>query len=202
MKGLILAFALSVLCVKSLWAQNGVQSPVLGTIPTPVMTPTVDELQDEVDRYKQRLADMEEKLNRAMDQIEALKVQVRENDRRLISLAEETPNGTVVPRILANMNKDPDFRENVVNAVQGEVILKNTTDSWQRVYLNASRWRVPPSRSSTIRVPFGHLIAHTPGQRPVEFNSGDWKAEKINGSNEMVWRIRLRVGSPTKPYGE
>ncbi len=69
------------------------------------------------------------------------------------------------------MAKSEEFRQDVRKAVndsldrQGEIIVQNRMQSFQRIQVNQTEYGIPAGDSLTLKVPVGTVTAQLPGQR-------------------------------------
>ncbi len=97
--------------------------------------------------------------------------QLEQQQQVLDTIAGKDSSGNDVLRLSATMAKSDEFRQDVRKAVndsldqEGEVIVQNRMQSYQRIKVNQTEYGIPVGETLTLKVPVGTVTAQLPGQR-------------------------------------
>jgi hypothetical protein len=86
--------------------------------------------------------------------------------RKVDQISSTQPDGRTLPRILGNMQANPDFQREMGDAVHnalrtsGTVVVRNQTAAPQQVTVNGVSYWVQPGLPLQLTVPAGTLVAH------------------------------------------
>lgn len=148
---------------------------------------------DGMSELEQQVRSLKESNELLIREVDTLRREVRQLHSRLGELAG---SGGAAPRnLLGQMATDEDFREDVMRAIQGEVVIHNRTAMTMPYYVNGVRWSIPPGKY-VVTVPLGEVTAHLPDEPPQEF-SRHWKLVRDAETGEpRRYRLWLNIGYP------
>jgi hypothetical protein len=146
------------------------------------------------DDLKQEVADLKDELKALNDSLTALNLSAKlgalDAIARRVDTVEEklgsvvgADGGIAMPSILGNMQKNPQFREEMSKVIQGKIVVNNTTGYDQFVHINGVRWRAPAGLSYTY-VPYGSVQTQLNPFDPVrEWTVNDWRL--VDGGHQL-----------------
>lgn len=148
----------------------------LSTAPAPTpqaeLTPRVEALEKAAVQLQQDVEGVAQTVALIETNLDNLDVIVKEQ------VGRPSRNGSYVPNVLGNMNRDGDFRGEMMGVgkriSQGRLVFDNRTLSERVVYVNGSPWRVRTGISHIV-VPRGRVIVSPPfgAEQVYEFADGD-----------------------------
>jgi hypothetical protein len=140
-----------------------------------------DVTKKDVDDLKRDIADLKASLQQINTSLAGLGGIADATDsltRRVDALEErmgEMASTAAAPSILGNMQKNPNFRQEMGKVIQGKIVVTNTTGYDQYVHINGVRWRAPAGMSYTY-VPYGTVQTQlNPGEPVREWTVDDWQ---------------------------
>ncbi|MFW6170362.1 MAG: hypothetical protein ACODAD_07725 [Planctomycetota bacterium] len=131
----------------------------------------------------QELKQQQEEMQEQLDELTSMQNELADLQREqavqqqqvLGSLTKEDSTGQEVLRLSANMEKSPEFRQEMQKAVhgslekRGQVIIRNKMATQQRLKVNQTNHEIDAGETLTLEVPVGTLATRLPGQPLVNW---------------------------------
>jgi outer membrane murein-binding lipoprotein Lpp len=141
------------------------------------LTNAVNSLRTEVRQLSSKVDNVVSKdelkaeIERMEGNIDALTDSVRTLSRKVDQIST-TNNGQTHPKILGNMQSNPDFRREMTEAVErslrssGTLVVRNETPNDHQLVVNGTTRLIPRFQTMELEVPAGTLVAHLMGFEP------------------------------------
>jgi hypothetical protein len=157
-----------------------------------LIAPVVAVAQNQQAPQNQAAADLRaqlEEINRKLDEVirdkvseqrlteivEALQDQINTVSRKVDAITRADRQGNTIPSLLSNMDRNPEFRDEMAIAVQrvmppqrGRLRVRNTSAIDAHLRVNGATWRIPAGNTVDIGVPTGAVTTELLGMEPAK----------------------------------
>jgi uncharacterized coiled-coil protein SlyX len=140
------------------------------------LTNLMDSLVSKLDRQENILSDQSgqiETLKTGMDTVTTnLRKQIGDQEEILNEISRRGPDGSRVLALASNMDRNPEFRNEVRQVVNssigttGTLEVRNLMDVGKYLKVNEREWYIPARETRTFSVPVGTLTTELVGEEP------------------------------------